>query len=80
MDILNLEAFFLWCFVINYSILAVWFLMIIFAKDVIYNLHSKWFFLSKEQFNSINYMWMGFYKLAIFLFNLAPYIAIQIIK
>ena len=80
MDIMNLEAFLLWCFVINYSILLVWFLMIFIAKDFVYNIHTKWFDISKEQFDSINYMWMGFYKLSIFIFNLAPYNAIQIIK
>jgi hypothetical protein len=80
MDIMNLEAFLLWCFIINYSILLVWFLMIVFAKDFIYKIHTKWFDISKEKFDSINYMLMGFYKLSIFIFNLVPYIAIQIIK
>jgi hypothetical protein len=80
MDILNLETFFLWCFIINYSILVVWFLMLFFASNLIYTIHNKWFNIDKDKFHSINYMWMGFYKLSIFLFNLAPYIAIQMIK
>jgi len=80
MDIINLEEFLLWCFIINYSILLVWFLMIVVAKDFIYNIHTKWFDISKDKFNSINYMWMGFFKLSIFIFNLVPYLAIQIIK
>ena len=80
MDIMNIEEFFLWNFIINYSILLVWFLMISFASDFMYTIHSKWFHIPREKFHSINYMWMGFYKLSIFLFNLAPYIAIQIIK
>ena len=80
MDIMQLEAFLLWCFIINYSILFIWFFMMAVAKDFIYNMHIKWFDISREKFNSINYMWMGFYKLAIFIFNLAPYIAMQMIK
>ena len=80
MDIMNLEAFLLWCFIINYGVLLLWFLMIAFAKDFIYNIHTKWFNISREKFDSINYMWIGFFKLAIFIFNLAPYIAIQMIK
>ena len=80
MDIMQLEAFLLWCFIINYSILFIWFFMMAVAKDFIYNMRIKWFDISREKFNSINYMWMGFYKLAIFIFNLAPYIAMQMIK
>jgi len=80
MDIINLEEFLLCCFIINYSILLVWFLLIVIAKDFIYNIHTKWFDISKDKFNSINYMWMGFFKLSIFIFNLVPYIAILIIK
>ena len=80
MDIMNLEAFFLWSFIVNYSILLVWFLMILFASDFVYHLHKRWFHVPREKFNSINYMWMGFYKLSIFLFNFSPYIAIQMMK
>jgi len=80
MDIINLEVFLLWCLIINYSILIIWFLMIAVAKDFIYNIHAKWFDITREKLDSINYMWMGFYKLSIFLFNLAPYVALQMIK
>ncbi|MDA7818478.1 hypothetical protein N9A28_09840 [Sulfurimonas sp.] len=80
MNIVMLEEFLLWCFIINYSILLLWFVMIVYAKEFIYNIHTKWFDISKEKFNSINYSWMGFYKLSVFLFNMVPYIALQMLK
>ena len=67
MDILNLEAFLLWCLIINYSILIVWFIMIVVAKDFVYNIHTKWFNIPKDKFDSIHYMWMGFYKYRLYM-------------
>ncbi|WP_455756518.1 DUF6868 family protein [Sulfurimonas sp.] len=79
MDILNLEEFLLWCFIINYSVLFLWFFMFVMAKDLVYNLHSKWFDIPREKFDGIHYIMLGFYKLFIFLFNLVPYLALRII-
>jgi len=42
-------------------------------------MHGKWFELTEQQFDVINYCGMGFFKLFIFVFNLAPYIALRII-
>ena len=68
-----------WSLVVNLSILMFWFLMFALAHDWVYGLHSRWFKISVEKFDGIHYAAMAFYKLAIFLFNLAPYIAIRII-
>jgi hypothetical protein len=54
-------------------------LMFVFGSDWIYSIHSRWFKISLEEFHSIHYKGMAFYKLAIFMFNLAPYIALLII-
>lgn len=68
-----------WSLLINLGILMFWFLMFIIAHDWIYGLHSRWFKMPVEKFDTIHYAAMAFYKLAIFLFNLAPYLAIRII-
>src|SRR5882757_96796 len=38
----------LWCAVINYGILLVWFLFFVLAHDRMYLLHGRWFRLSVE--------------------------------
>ena len=69
----------LWCFIINMGLLLLWFVMFMFAHDWIYRVHGRWFKLSVEQFDSIHYAGMAFYKTAIFVFNLVPYIALCIV-
>lgn len=79
MDLELLEAFLLWCSIINITILFLWFFMFVFAKSFIYNLHSKWFKIPQDRFDSIHYSAMAFWKLSLFLFNIVPYIALRII-
>lgn len=61
---------------INYIILMIWFLAIIFARDWIKQVHGKWFNLSDATFNAIHYGGMAVYKIGILLFNLVPLIAL----
>jgi len=57
-----------------------WFLFILFAHDWTYRLHSSWFKLSVEQFDSLHYVGMALFKMAILFFNLSPYLALVIIS
>jgi len=68
-----------WSALINYAVLIWWFLVFHFAHDWIYGLHGRWFKLSVERFDAIHYAAMAFYKLCIFVFNLAPYLALRIV-
>lgn len=56
-----------------------WFLWILFAHDFVYRMHSKWFKVSVEKFDAIHYAGIAFYKIIIFVFNIVPYLALQII-
>ena len=67
-----------WCSIINYGILLAWFFMIVVARGWIYRVHSKWFAISREHFETINYAMLGCFKLAIVLFNIVPYLALRI--
>ncbi|MCK9491593.1 MAG: hypothetical protein M0Q24_05850 [Sulfurimonas sp.] len=80
MDLILLQSFLLWCSLINISILLIWFAMFVVAHEFIYNLHSRWFKISYEKFDSIHYSAMAFWKLSVFLFNLVPYIVLGIIS
>jgi len=54
-------------------------LMIIFAHDWVYRFHSKWFSIPTEAFDTIHYAGIACYKIVMFLFNLAPYLALLIV-
>jgi hypothetical protein len=68
-----------WCTLINWGLLLIWFLFLTLASDFVYNMHSKLFKLSREQFVAIHYGGMAAYKLAVLLFNLVPYLALRIV-
>ena len=70
----------LWCAVINYGILLVWFLFFVLAHDRMYLLHIRWFRLSVEQFDMLHYAGMSIFKIGILLLNLVPYIALHIMR
>ncbi len=69
----------LWCTVINFALLMVWFVGFLVARDWIRRLHGKWFRLSEESFDAIHYAAMAIFKLLIVVFNLVPYIALLIV-
>jgi hypothetical protein len=68
----------LWCFIINIGILLWWFLFFSLAHDWVYHFHGKWYKLSVERFDAIQYGGMAFYKICIFVFNIVPYLALCI--
>ena len=73
------RAVLLWCTVINFGLLAFWSLLIMLAHDWIHRLMSKWFRLSSEQFDAINFAGIVFFKVGVILFNLVPYVALRIV-
>jgi hypothetical protein len=79
MSIAMARAFLLWCTVINYGVLLVWWLFFMLAHDWMYGLHSRWFHLSVEQFDALHYAGIALYKIGILLFNLVPYIALRLV-
>ena len=69
----------LWCLIINMGILLWWFLFFSLAHDWVYHFHGKWYKLSVERFDEIQYGGMAFYKICIFVFNIVPYLALCIV-
>ena len=66
----------LWCAGINYAILLVWFAVFVFAHEWLYRLHTRWFRLSRESFDALNYGGVAVYKIGNVLFFLVPAIAL----
>ena len=79
MTIEMLRSFLFWCTVINYGILILWFVLFIGLRGWFFRL-GKLFGLSEERVNSLMFQGITFYKLAMFIFNLVPLIALYIIK
>ena len=79
MSIVIVRKTLLWCTVINYGVLLVWWLFFLFEHDWMYQWHGTWFHLSREQFDALHYAGIALYKIGILLFNLVPYIALRIV-
>ena len=66
-----------WCAALNYSVLLIWFLLFVSARNWLRKLYGRWFTLSDQQFDSIHYAGMGFYKMFTAFFNLVPYLVLH---
>lgn len=76
MDIDTIRSFLGWCTLINFGLLLFWFGLLVFARGLIFNLHSKWFKLSEQHFDTIHYCGIGLYKLTVWMFFAIPYLVL----
>jgi hypothetical protein len=67
-----------WCTGINYAILLFWVALFVCAHDWMYRLHLRWFKLSREVFDALNWGAIAAYKLGIILLNLVPLVALYL--
>ena len=78
MNLDDLRTFFGWCTVINLALLLYWSFMFMFARGFVYKVHSRWFKLSDERFDALHYGGLAFFKIAVFVFNVAPWLALTL--
>ena len=74
-----IRTFLLWCTVMNYGILLVWFGVFTCGHDWIRRLHGRWFGLSDAQFDALHYGGMSIYKIGVLLFNLVPFVVLSLV-
>ena len=79
MTIAMTRNFLLWCTVIDYGVLLVWFLVFVFAHDWMFRIYGRWFRLSRDQFDALHYAGLSIFKIGIILFNLVPFIVLSIL-
>ncbi len=79
MELQTLTRFFMWCTILNGSILALWSITFLLAPDFIYRLQTKWFPLPRETYNVVIYSFLGLFKIFFLVFNVVPYAALLII-
>ncbi|MCP3872543.1 MAG: hypothetical protein GY699_05215 [Desulfobacteraceae bacterium] len=80
MDFEKLKSFFMWCTIINGAVLILSTLACIIGQDLVYSIQGKLFHISRENFNMAFFSFIGLFKIAWLIFNLTPYIAIQVIR
>ncbi|MDZ4048420.1 MAG: hypothetical protein U1E00_08845 [Pseudoxanthomonas sp.] len=78
MDLATLQTFLAWCAGINYALLLVWFGVFTLAHDGVYRMHARWFRLSPERFDELNYAGVAIYKIGIMLFCVVPLVAVTV--
>ena len=76
----ELRDFLVWSTAINYGVLLIWFGVFVYAHDRLFRMHTRWFKLSAENFDVLNYAAVAAYKIGIMLFNLVPLIALCIVS
>jgi hypothetical protein len=77
MDINQITFFLGWCTVINLSIYAFSALVLFAFKNHIINLHSKLSGVNASILPTQYFQYLANYKIAIIVFNLVPYIALN---
>jgi len=76
----QLTTFLGWCFIINLSILLISSLIIVLLKTQITTLHNQLTDIKTDKLNILYFQYLGNYKIAILVLNLAPYFALKIMR
>lgn len=80
MNIDEIRQVLLWSVAINYAVLFLWFGVFVFAHDWLYRAHSRWFRMSVESFDALNYGAVAVYKIGVLLLNVVPWIALTLVS
>jgi hypothetical protein len=79
MDIQTLTRFFMWCTILNGSLLMLSFLIFVFARGWVCRMHTRWFPMPEATFNVVVYSSLGLFKVLVLVFNVIPYVALTIL-
>ena len=80
MDIQAITAFFMWCTIINGTLLVLWSTMFMLAPDLVYRIQNYFFPIPRETFNVVFYAFLGLFKIILLVFNVVPYVALLIVE
>ncbi len=69
----------LWCTILNYGLLLVWCALLMLPHGWLHRLTSRFFRMTIEQFELVQYAGIVFYKVLVLVFNLIPLLALWII-
>lgn len=74
----TLATFLGWCSVINIGVLVLSTIILIIMREPVASIHSRLFGINQAELPAAYFQYLGNYKIAIFIFNLAPYIALKV--
>ena len=80
MNMTEIRHFFVWCAMLNYAVLILWFVISIVGRSFLLGICRRFFRISEETYDNGMFYGIMSYKLAIFVFALMPYIALKIMK
>ncbi len=80
MDLDRLQDFLLWSLLVNAGIYLISLVGVLSLRRFMCKIQAKLFGVSEETANKVIYQYLAIYKLLLIVFNLVPWIAIQIIK
>ena len=69
-----------WCTVINFGVLLVTSAMLILARGSMSRTHGKMFGLDETDLARAYFQYLAQYKIAVLVFNLAPYLALKLMS
>lgn len=78
MDAEKLKKILLWCIVINGSIFLFWSFFLLFTPDLVYRIQYQFFPITREAYNIVIYGFLGLFKILFLIFNVVPYISLQL--
>ena len=78
-DIGLVKSFLLCALGLAYALLMVWFVAFVFFHDAVYRLHTRWFRMSVEAFDAVNYGGMAAWKIGALLLFAIPWLALALV-
>lgn len=76
----TLSTFFGWCTILNIAMLSFTTFLVTATKEPLIRIHVKLFGVSEENLQLSYFQYLGHYKIAIYLLNLMPYLALKIMN
>ncbi|MGI9436522.1 MAG: DUF6868 family protein [Geminicoccaceae bacterium] len=80
MTVEQLTGFFGWCSLINIIVIVVAAFGLMLTRDWVLKIHAGMFGVDEAELPSIYFKYLAYYKIAFFVFNLVPYLALRIIQ
>lgn len=80
-EIISASAAFLgWCTLINFIVLIVSTVALVFCRQWVSSIHGRLFGLEESELAKLYFQYIATYKIAVIVFNLVPYLALRIIE
>ena len=80
MDFIKLRSILGWSAVVNFMLLLFFGVIVVIGKGFIYGIWNTFFDISSDTYDIIVISFIGFWKIAVLVFFLIPYIAMGIVN